>query len=311
MEQRGQPALGLGIVTALLWGPHYVVVQGLKDAGVPGLTLQFHLLLWPALVAWGLLLLGGRKSELAIFQRRQTYFVILAGFGGYGFWVLRGLALDGAGGADCRYVFYAAPLIMGGGALLSRDMPPRRAVVGLLLGFVGCVVMAKWGTRGGTVVPFFSRAGLLGLAAAACWAAFSLMAPQVMRESRPLPVIALVTGIGVVCVLITAVSMREKLFQIRPAQVGHCALAGILTIGLMMGFWLRCLNAAQPVRAGTLWYLGMLAGTLWGLWRTDAQLSWWPFVTGAFLIAVSIYLSPGADRPRATATMGDVIRSSV
>jgi drug/metabolite transporter (DMT)-like permease len=310
MDQRPQPALALGLATALLWGPHYLVVQGLAQAGAPGLILSLHLLFWPALLSWALLLLSGRKGELAIFQRRETYFLILAVLGGYGFWVLRGLAFDAAAGADCRSVFYAAPLMMGLAGLFSRQKPPGKAILGLILGLAGCYVIARWGMRGAGTVHVFSKAGLLGLSAAACWAGFSLMAPQVLGEARPLPVIALVTGIGTACILITAVSMGESPFDISWAQARSCAVTGALTVGLMMSFWLGCLGAAQPQRAGALWYLAMVTGALWSVLR-GGELSWWPFLGGAILIAFALYCTAGGSRRRESATIGDVIRGSV
>ncbi|MHC4789262.1 MAG: hypothetical protein ACYS8K_08700, partial [Planctomycetota bacterium] len=77
-------------LAALLWSPHFYVVDSLSRGGVPALVLHFHLLFWPALVLLVGLFLLGRRSILAVFNRRETYFLILAAAGGYGFWVLRG-----------------------------------------------------------------------------------------------------------------------------------------------------------------------------------------------------------------------------
>jgi drug/metabolite transporter (DMT)-like permease len=298
-------------MTALLWGPHYFVVRGLTQAGVSGLVLQFHLLLWPALLSWGLLLLSGRRSDLGVFQRRETFFIVLAVLGGYGFWLLRGLALDAAAGAECRHLFYAVPLFMGVAAFLSRGQASGRAIAGLLLGFVGCYVMARWSGTGSSRIGIFSRAGLLGLGAAACWAAFSVLAPRVLKEARPLPVIALVTGIGTACILVTAVTMGANVLDLSWGQARSCAVAGVLTVGLMMSFWLRCLNGAATLRTGALWYLGMVTGTLWSVLRYQHRPNWWSLLVGTILIGIAIYMTPDGGRSRQAATIGDVIRGSV
>ena len=86
------------------------------------------------------------------------------------------------------------------------------------------------------------------------------------------------------------------------------ALAGLLTVGLMMGLWLRCLSGMPAARAGLLWYLGLLFGVVVG-WRYGARVDLWWALAGAVLILFALR-SAWAGRRRASASLGDVIRGS-
>ncbi|MHC4591454.1 MAG: hypothetical protein ACYS8L_02020, partial [Planctomycetota bacterium] len=87
-------ALAFGVLAALLWSPHFYALEPIRQSTAPALVVQFHLLLWPFLGLLLIVFIGGQASALSVFSRRETYFLILAATGGYGFWVLRGLALE-------------------------------------------------------------------------------------------------------------------------------------------------------------------------------------------------------------------------
>ena len=81
MRSSPRTASVYGLLAAVLWSPHFYVVESLRAGGVPPITLAFHLLLWPALACVLLLFVSGRASELSLFNRRETQFLVLAGVG--------------------------------------------------------------------------------------------------------------------------------------------------------------------------------------------------------------------------------------
>jgi len=306
MRSSARTAWVYGVLAAALWSPHFYVVESLRGSGVPPLALQFHLLFWPAAACVLLLFVTGRAADLSVFNRRETQFLILAAAGGYGFWVLRVLALESAAGPQVRLTFATAPLMMGLLSLASREKAGGKAFWGLLFGLAGCVLLVEGGrTEGMAADPV--QAKLLGLGAAACWAVFSVIARPIVREERVLPVVALVTGIGAVCLGVTCLSRGDSIFQISPAQLRTAGLAGLLTVGLMMAAWLKCLGGTPVAQAALLWYLGPLFGVAAGWcygWRVDL---WWA-LAGGVLIVFGLRGALGR-RQRAGLTMGDVIRS--
>lgn len=304
-------ALAFGVLAALLWSPHFYALEPIRQSTAPALVVQFHLLLWPFLGLLLVVFIGGQASALSVFSRRETYFLILAATGGYGFWVLRGLALESPSPAHARLLFCAAPLLMGIFSLFTREKADRRIGVALLLGFLGCwlIIMGQHGGSGGAVSGAF-RSSVLALSAAACWALFSLLARPVVREEKTLPVAALVVGIGVLCLFVTCLSTGDRIWDISPAQLRTVIVTGLVTVGLMMVVWLKCISGMPVALAAPLWYLAVLFGAMWarragvdagGLW------GWWPLVCGGVLIVIALH-SALAGRRRGGVTISDMIR---
>jgi drug/metabolite transporter (DMT)-like permease len=306
MRSSQRTAWVYGLLAAALWSPHFYVVESLRNGGVPVLAIAFHLLLWPAAACLALLFLTGRASELTVFNRRETQFLILAGVGGYGFWVLRALGLEMVGGPTVRGLFCAAPLLMGVLSLAGREKADGKAFWGLLLGLAGALALVRGGSPAGMWAgPFHAK--LLALGAAVCWAVFSLMARPLVREERALPVVALVTGIGAVCVGVTCLSRGDNPFHLNPVQLRTVGVAGLLTAGLMMGAWLKCLAGTPVAQAALLWYLAPLFGLV-AAWRYRHPVDFGWTLAGAVFVVLALRVA--SRRPaRAGLTMGDVIRS--
>jgi drug/metabolite transporter (DMT)-like permease len=128
-----------------------------------------------------------------------------------------------------------------------------------------------------------------------------------VREERVLPVVALVAGVGAVCVGVTCLSRGDNPFSISPAQLRTVALTGFVTVGLMMGAWLKCLAETPPAQAALLWYLAPLFGLVPG-WCYSRPVDFGWALAGFVLVILA--LRAAFRRPtRSSLTMGDVIRS--
>ena len=304
MRSSPRTAWAYGLLAAALWSPHFYVVESLRAGGVPPVALAFHLLLWPAAACAVWLFVRGRVGELLVFKRRETQFLILAAVGGYGFWALRMMALESAGGPPVRVLFYMAPLMMALLSMFGREKPDGKAFWGLVVGLAGCLALVRGGSPDG-VWTGAVQGKLLGLGAAVCWAAFSVMARPIVREERILPVVALVTGIGAVCVGVTCLSRGENPFQLSPLQLRTVGITGLVTVGLMTAAWLKCLADTPPAQGALLWYLAPLFGLVPG-WHLGVDIGW--TLAGALLVAFALRIA--LRRPtRSSVTMGDVIRS--
>lgn len=304
----------LGVVAALLWSPHFYMVESLRPArgavegqsGVAMLVAEFYFLLCAAAVLLLLLFLSGRLSELAVFKRRETHFLILAASGGYGFWLLRGLALEAVAPSHARLLFYLAPLLIALLSLLTRERADGRALLGLLFGFVGCIMIVQ-GQGSGAAGAISVRNSLPAVGAAACWAVFSVVARPIVREEKALPVAALVTAIGAACLLVTCLSTGQSILEISPVQVWRSALIGACTVGLMMVFWLKCVGMVPVVLASPFWYLGLVFGLALARWRGVSVSGWWA-LGGLVLVLLGLH-TVLSGRQRAAVTIGDIIRS--
>jgi len=114
----------------------------LKGKGAPTApVLAFYFVFGGAVALLLVMFLLGRLPELRIFNRRETHFLVLVATGGYGFWILRSLTMDALDFSTARLLFLTAPLAIGALSAFSREKADGRALFGLALGFVGCILL--------------------------------------------------------------------------------------------------------------------------------------------------------------------------
>jgi drug/metabolite transporter (DMT)-like permease len=307
VQQSGKSAVAFAVMAGLLWAPHFRIVEGLRagPAGVSPLIIQLYLVFWAAAALLVFLVLSGRLGELSAFHSRETHFLILAALGGYGCWMLQAVALESATASSPRLLFYVAPLLIGLFSVFSREQADRRSVMGLLLGFAGCIMLTK-GFEG----AHLWSGGLPAVGAAACWALFSLGVRPIVREERALPVAALVLLIGTACLLVTCIARGDNPFHINLSQLFATVFAGVFTVGLVVVLWLKCLHAASAATVAPFWYLGLLFGALGraliigGLWSGFFWL-----LGGTVLVLLGIGNSL-AHRDRKSMSISDVLRGT-
>jgi len=300
MQRTRKRGLILGAVAALLWSPHFALVQSMLRGGTSLLVAEFYFLLFASVLLLLLLFLSGRLSELSVFKRRETHFLALAASGGYGLALLLGLALGQAPAAPVRLWFYAGPLIVALLSLFGRERADLKAFVGILLGFFGCVLVVRAEAPGSLAIS------MRAIGAAACWAVFSMLARPLVREEKPLPVAAVVCMIGAACLLVTCLSMGRSVFAVRPAHLWTAAVTGAFTVGLMMVFWLKCLGSAEAALAAPLWYLGLAFGVVW-VRRVGVDVDGWLAFGGIVLVLFGLHTAFSGRRSSAM-SLGDVIR---
>jgi len=303
--------LAEGAVAALLWSPHFYFVRRALEGGGSVLTLQLHIVFWAAAACLFALFMTGRLGELSVLRRYDTVVIVLVLTGGYGFWLLRAMAIERAGEAGLPYVhglFYAGPLVMGLLALWGRQRPTGRQVFALVAGLAGCLVIAvssKQGYDGASGFPGLV-AILLALGAAGCWAVFGLAARPIVSQEKVLPVLTVVLSAGAVCLLATCISTGENLLPASPGALWASMLLGALTVGIALGCWLKCLSVASPVTVAPLWHLGLVFGIPLVWWLAGRSPSLWA-LAGTAVILVAMHSSFKKHR-RPNLSISDLIR---
>lgn len=311
MHRQNRTGFLLATVAALLWSPHFALVERLVSSpeGPSPLVAQFHVVLWGAALLMLALFAGGRLGELSVLNRREAPLLVLIALGGYGFWLLRGTALAALPAQRARLLFYTAPLLIGALSLFGRRTADGRAFFALVLGFVGCIMLVE-GTGGQQATGAGTAGGhLFALASAACWAGFSLLAAPLVREERLLPVAALVLTAGAACLLVTCISTGQNVLGISLPQLGRAALGGAVTVGLATLAWLAALRRLPAVALASWWYLGLVFGSGASVLR-QGRLGddfWW--LLGGTVLVLMALGSGSRSRTRGSATMSDLIRS--
>jgi drug/metabolite transporter (DMT)-like permease len=268
---------------ALLWSPHvYVARIALQDNTNP-LVFYFYVLLWAALACGLVMLIAGNMGELSVFNRRETRFLLLALTGGYAFWVLAGMTLaKTTSRPHMQLFFYLGPLIVGLLSLLGRESADGPQFVVLMLGFVGCIMIAQ---PPRDISPGI-EVSALALGAAACWAIFTLGARSIMRYENAVPVATIIWTLGAACLFVTCLSTGASLWDISSQALGYSAFLGIVTVAFGFSAWLSSLSLLPPAYAAPVWYIALIMGILWG-WISGSTPGWWS-LGGTVLILLAI-----------------------
>jgi drug/metabolite transporter (DMT)-like permease len=192
---------------------------------------------------------------------------------------------------------------MGAFALMARhETLDGRTLFGLLLGFVGSLMLAQ------ARADLAGAGGLLaGLGAGACLGLFTVCVRPIVREENVLPALALVLGIGAACLLVTCLSRGDAIFKISLGQMGLSALGGLLTVALMFAVWLTCLSGASVSMAAPVWYMGAGFAVFWA-WRGPEEVDAWMTLGGVILVVLGLYGAGGKQQDRPSLTFGDILR---
>ena len=299
----------LAMGAALCWSPHSLLAHRVTSQGTPLLVFYFHVLLWAALASLALVVLTGRMDELSVFKRRESRFLLLVLCGGYGLWLLRGLALDRSpqNPTGTHMIFLLGPLLLG---LLS--MPTRRGARGrqiamLALGFAGCVgVLASARTDGlANLLPGF-WGSVLALGTALCWAVFTIIVRKFARDERVLPVGAVLWSMGAACLLITCLSRGENVLEISRSGLWISMVLGAGTVALGFGLWMRSLGEVPPAYAAPVWYMTAVFGVFWTYLIEDSVPNWW--TVGGVILILLVSRSGRSTEEQSHTTISDVIR---
>ena len=309
MPRHRPGGLTAGVVAALLWSPHFYVarqmLEGSSQANV--LTFYFLVLLWGGAGSLLVLFLMDRTRELSVFKRAQTHLLFLVATGGYGFWLLRAMALQRSvdSPSHVQLLFYAGPLLLGFMSVVTREGAKTGQIVGLILGFVGCIMIAwnpTWKATDGPSPGFHTS--LIALASAGCWAVFTLAARPLAKTEKPLALSAIILSMGALCILVTCFSMGT-FPSVSPKILWTSILLGLAT-AICLRSWLACLSTAPAASAAPLWYLSLVFGIFWA-WRMAHLSPGWFTLGGIALILVAAH-GAGGERVRPQASMSDLVR---
>lgn len=169
---------------------------------------------------------------------------------------------------------------------LQDDKMTIQRVIGLLVGFIGVIVLLSKDLRFGNHNPILGQAAVI--LASIFYAASSVYArrttassPGLVRGAAPM--------VSATAIMWIAAPLLEK-----PLQIPHLPLTwiailwlGVLGSGLALILWYYLLHEIGPTRTGMVTYFFPLGGVLLGTIFLDEMLSW-QLAVGALLIISSI-----------------------
>jgi drug/metabolite transporter (DMT)-like permease len=187
---------------------------------------------------------------------------------------------------------------------LSKDRPPTRTVLGVLIGFVGLGVLLLPGTRPEGVS---AGAAALVLAGSFCWAFASVLSTRVALPADPLVTTLGEMAGGAVAFLVAALVHGEHVDTGAVSGSSLLALGYLVVFGSIVAFtaysWL--LGTAPVSTVATYAYVNPVVAVVLGFLLRDESITTLSMVGGALtIVAVVVVVSQeGAGRkPTAAAS---------
>lgn len=249
------------------------------------------------LIAAGLLCFLARKRLGATREVRR--YLLVAGMFGVGVMaVLMGFGVDRSSATLAALVMGLEPIgITIAAAVVARDPPTRRVLLGLAVGFTGGAVAS-----GALTVPLGAVPTLAVVSMLTAVAAFSVYAATVRRFSQdvdPLAVAA-VTQVGAALLVVPAALLDGLDSGMVRGPITGNAVAGVLFLGLGSGtayMLLSSILAAIPAsRFAVFMYLMPVAGVVIA-WIVLGDRPYLRHVVGGGLILLAVWF---AERKRLT-----------
>ena len=200
MDSRRLAAFGLLVASNLLWSGNWVIGRAVRDVFDP-IALNWWRWLFAALVMAPFGMREALRHADAI-RRRAGLFLLLALTGVVGFQSLVYLGLRTTTAINAVLINAAGPLFMLICSwLLERDKPSRRQIAGMLISFLGVLIVVSRGQLQTLLQLEFHRGDAWILVAMPMWGLYSVLLRRALAELRGVAFAFTIAAIGVAMLL--------------------------------------------------------------------------------------------------------------
>ncbi len=277
------------IATTVVWGGSFVAIKHVLQYVTP---LQLVLLRFaPASGVFAAVLCLRHRHVWPRMLRDDWLLLLLSGVSGvfvYHLALNSGEMTIPAGTASLLMALNPA-FIFALSQLTLREKPTRTQLGGLLLAFVGLVIVVRFASRE-TIDFHYLRGVLITLVAPISWAVYTVLSRPLARRYPPLAVTGLSTILGSLPLAVTVRPILLHTIAVLPwdAWASVAFLALLSTVGGVT-VWTFGLQALPAGRVGSFIYLVPLWGALLSRLMLAEPISAW-FVLGAGIILAGVML---------------------
>ncbi|MBF01795.1 MAG: permease [Flavobacterium sp.] len=270
-----------------VWGSSFILMQlGLK--GVNSVQMGSLRILFAGLF----LILVGYK-ELAKIPLYKWKFIVLTSLCGTFFPVyLFALALSKIDGSVSSILNSLTPLnTLIVGLLFFGASVQRRQVFGVIIGFVGCLLLVLFGEGSNTTENYYYA--LLILLASLFYGINVNLIKKYLSDLKPLTIS---TGNFVVIFIPALVVLYFSDFFVIASQekvltsLGYIAVLGVIGTGLSNILFFKLIQLSSPVFAASVTYIIPVVAILLGYFFMNESLNFIQ-ACGAFIVLLGVYLS--------------------
>lgn len=270
-----------------VWGSSFILMQlGLK--GVNSVQMGSLRILFAGLF----LILVGYK-ELAKIPLYKWKFIVLTSLCGTFFPVyLFALALSKIDGSVSSILNSLTPLnTLIVGLLFFGANVQRRQVFGVIIGFIGCLLLVLFGEGSNTTENYYYA--LLILLASLFYGINVNLIKKYLSDLKPLTIS---TGNFVVIFIPALVVLYFSDFFVIASQekvltsLGYIAILGVIGTGLSNILFFKLIQLSSPVFAASVTYMIPVVAILLGYFFMNESLNFIQ-ACGAFIVLLGVYLS--------------------
>jgi drug/metabolite transporter (DMT)-like permease len=277
------------IMMSVIWGLNFTAIKGALADFQP---LTFNAIRFGTSSLFLLGLLWLRERSIGIHRKDLAKFVLLAVIGNtaYQLFFINGIALTTA--TNSALILATTPIfIILFGALLDVEKVTSRVVQGVILSFLG-VVMIVLGAGGSLT---FSSQSLLGdlliVANPICWSIYTVLSKPMLKEYSPLKLTAVTMAIGAVpLVVVGAPSLGTQNWQAVSVNAWlGLGFSAFLAIGIGYVIWYTGVSRIGSART-SLYDNLVTVFAVASAWILLSESMTAIQILGAVLVFVSLYV---------------------
>jgi len=281
-------------VTMMCWGGNWVVGRAIRG-DMPPVALTFWR--WTtALVLLAPFALPRLRGKGAVLRRHWRLLAVLGGSGVAAFQVLAYLGLQSTTTVNGVVMNSAAPIfIILCAWLIDRDRASPRQIAGMVISFLGIVVIMEEGSLA-ALADFRVKFGdLVILSAMPFWGVYAVLLKRRPRELDPLGLLFSVNAAGVA--ILAPIYAWETLF-VRAPVLTLGSVEAVLYVGILASIvaflcWNYGVSMVGPNRAGFTLHLLPAFGTVFAIIFLDESLRLY-HVIGIGTILAGVLLATSA-----------------
>jgi len=277
------------IAMSIVWGLNFTAIKGAVSEFQP-LTFNTIRFAISSLFLLGLLWL--RERSIRVHRKDLARFVLLAIIGNtaYQMFFINGIALTTA--TNSALILATTPIfIILFGAFLNVEKVTSRIVQGVILSFIG-VVMIVLGTGNSLT---FSNQSLLGdlliVANPICWSIYTVLSKPMLKEYSPLKLTAVTMAIGAVPLVLVGIPSlgTQNWAEISTSSWVGLGFSAFLAIGLGYVIWYTGVSRIGSAKT-SLYDNLVTVFAVASAWIILSESMTWIQILGAVLVFGSLYL---------------------
>lgn len=279
------------LITVTIWGITFAAAKIAVSATTPTMVMAFRFVLGALFFG----IYGALCGELRLPTKREALVLALLGFMGFYFHIgLQTLAMKTAGSATANLQMAASPAAA---ALLAafflKERVTPKAVVGIIISFIGVAVTLLMGTKGAEGISSYTWGDFLISITAFNWAAYMVLTRSILRGDNYKPIFTLFWELFFCSIFVipTLWILNEDVsvvFSFSAATWCAVLFLAFFATFLAYVFWFRATAKLTIAQIMAFQFIQPIVGIVAGYFLVGERFTIW-LAVGAAMIVAGVY----------------------